>query len=409
MPRRKTTQEYIEECTSKGIDLPIDEYQGAHIRIKHRCSKCGSVYEQSPSKHLIKGHKCLLCDYKKKYSMYLQECKQKGLDLPIEEYKGTNTKIKHVCKNNHIYMQAPHEHLQGQGCPICCGNKRKTTKEYIKECKRLGTDLPIDNYVNSYTRIKHRCSKCGSVYEQTPSSHLQGRGCPKCKGSKKKTLKQYYDECKERELDLPIEIYVNANTKIYHKCKQGHVYKQKPNTHLQGKGCPICSNTKKTTKEYIEECKELGLDLPLGDYNNSKVKIYHKCKQGHVYKQTPSDHLQGYGCPICSQSHGEKFIQNYLDNHNIIYESQKRFNGLKDKTYLSYDFYLPKQKVLIEYQGKQHFIPMDFFGGEEKLQIQQYHDKLKRDYALNNGYILLEPTYKLDTQEKINKYLDNYL
>ena len=128
-----------------------------------------------------------------------------------------------------------------------------------------------------------------------------------------------------------------------------------------------------------------------------------------MYKQTPSDHLQGYGCPICNQPKGEKFIQKYLDNHNIIYESQKRFNGLKDKTYLSYDFYLSKQKVLIEYQGKQHFIPMDFFGGEEKLQIQQYHDKLKRDYALNNGYILLEPTYKLDTQEKINNYLDNYL
>ena len=407
--RRKTTQEYIEECTSKGVDLPIDEYQGAHIKIKHKCSKCGSVYEQSPSKHLIKGHKCLLCDYKKKHDMYLQECKQKGLDLPIEEYKGTNTKIKHICKNNHIYMQAPHEHLQGQGCPTCRGNKRKTTKEYIDECKRLGIDLPIDKYINSYTRIKHRCSKCGNVYEQKPNNHLCGNGCPICSGNKKKTPKKYKEECKRLGYDIPIDNYINNATKIYHKCKQGHVYKQTPNTHLQGKGCPICNDLKKTTQEYIEECKELEIDLPLGDYINAKVKIYHKCKQGHVYKQTPSDHLQGYGCPICNQPKGEKFIQKYLDNHNVIYESQKRFNGLKDKTYLSYDFYLPKQKVLIEYQGKQHFIPMDFFGGEEKLQIQQYHDKLKRDYALNKGYTLLEPTYKLDTQEKVNKYLDKYL
>ena len=66
-----------------------------------------------------------------------------------------------------------------------------------------------------------------------------------------------------------------------------------------------------------------------------------------MYKHTPSDQFQGHGWPLCNQSHGEKCIRNYLDKLNILYESQKKFNDLKDKALLSYDFYLPKQKVLI--------------------------------------------------------------
>ena len=193
---------------------------------------------------------------------------------------------------------------------------------------------------------------------------------------------------------------------------------------MQRQGCPICGLDKKiqnnngltgrkTIEKYNKECKQGGYDLPISGetYLNNKTYIKHKCKQcDKIYEQTPNAHLLGIGCPYCSQSHGEKFIQNYLDNHSIPYIAQKKFNDLKDKRLLSYDFYLPKQKVLIEYQGIQHF---ENGGGymdrQGRLEKQQLHDKLKREYALNNGYILLEPTYKLGTQEKVNKYLDNHL
>ena len=61
--------------------------------------------------------------------------------------------------------------------------------------------------------------------------------------------------------------------------------------------------------------------------------------------------------------------------------------------------------MLIEYQGIQHYQTNDYFGGKERLNKQQYHDKLKKDYAKNNGYKLLELHYSLDTQEKVNTYL----
>ena len=297
---------------------------------------------------------------KKTLEEYLKECKEKGLDLPIEDYVNNKTKIRFKCSRGHIYIQRPDHHLDNHGCKFCAtiklsNKRRKTTKEYIKECKEKGLDLPIESYVNTHTKIKHKCAKCGKVYKQVPSYHLQGQGCPKCATDNLSNIKR------------------------------------------------------KSQERYIKECKDKGYDLPIEEYVNAHTKINYKCSKGHIYKQTPDDHLHNKGCPVCNESHGERFIRNYLDKNNIKYEPQKRFYNLKDKTYLSYDFYLPNYNTLIEYQGEQHYISKDYFGGNKQLEKQQYHDKLKHDYAINNGYILLEPTYKLDTQEKINKYLDKYL
>ena len=167
---------------------------------------------------------------------------------------------------------------------------------------------------------------------------------------------------------------------------------------------------KKTPEEYYDECKEKGYDLPIENYRGNKVRIKHVCKKGHIYEQWPNNHLQGASCPICNESHGEKFIMNYLNKNNIKYESQKKFNSLKDKQPLSYDFYLPGYNILIEYQGIQHFESVSFNGKDyTDLDKQQHHDRLKQRFAKENGYRLLRPTYKTNTQEKINKYLDRYL
>ena len=282
---------------------------------------------------------------KKTPEEYLNECREKGLDLPIEDYKGVNVKIKHKCKYGHIYPQKPNGHLDGNGCPICSGNNKKTPEEYVKECKEKGYDLPIEDYINNNTKIKHKCSK-GHIYPQKPNSHLRGKGCPKCKGKQTKIPKEYYDICRNNLYDVPIE-----------------------------------------------------------NYKSSSALLKFKCLKGHIYSQRASSHLEGYGCPICNESHGEKYIRNYLDEHHIKYELQKRFKDLKDKTYLSYDFYLLDYNTLIEYQGKQHYEENDFFGGKERFKQQQKHDKIKREYAKDNGYKLLELKYTLNTQELVNKYL----
>lgn len=65
--------------------------------------------------------------------------------------------------------------------------------------------------------------------------------------------------------------------------------------------------------------------------------------------------------------------------------------------------------VLIEYQGEQHFKPIEHFGGEEQFKVQQEHDNLKREYAYNNGIHLIEIPYTINTQKDIKTFLQEEL
>ena len=115
--------------------------------------------------------------------------------------------------------------------------------------------------------------------------------------------------------------------------------------------------------------------------------------------------MQGSRCPYCNTPKGETIITKILDTLNIDYEVQKTFDGLKDKSYLSYDFYIPDQNILIEYQGIQHYESVDIFGGEDQFKLQQKHDKMKSDYAKSNNYNLIAIPYIEDTFSKIKEYL----
>lgn len=285
-------------------------------------------------------------------------------------------------------------------------------------CKEHNLDLPSDN--QDYTTMKgfylYNCSKHNYVYKQRWQQHLMGSvGCKYCQFEnpnikRKKDIKYYYDECLNKDVDTPLlnQEYKGNAKKLYHECKNGHIYLQCPSSNLRGIGCPECN--KVTLNNYYKEWSSLNLDLPLSINKNIDINcksiIEFKCKKGHTYKQPVNQH-KFYGCPICNESHGEKYIRNYLDKNHIKYIPQKKFHDLKDKTYLSYDYYLPEYNMLIEYQGIQHYESVSFNGKDyTDLEKQQLHDNLKREYAKENGYKLLELKYTLDTQELIDKYLE---
>ena len=58
-----------------------------------------------------------------------------------------------------------------------------------------------------------------------------------------------------------------------------------------------------------------------------------------------------------------------------------------------YDFFIPAKNLLIEYNGIQHYKPVDIFGGKKQLKEQRHRDWLKRNYAKKNNYKLLTIPY----------------
>lgn len=340
----------------------------------------------------------------------------------LEPYVNNHTKLKvkhNKCGN--IYKVLPNNFLNGRRCPLCYGNLKKTDSQFKKEVFELVGDeyTFLDLYVNAYTKLRVKHNKCGNTYKVRPRDFFNKHSrCPYCSVKSVKTDKQFKQEIKNLVGDeyTFLDTYVNSYTKIrvkHNKCN--NVYDVTPSNFINSSRCPYCaklSYKNRLTKVNIDFKKEV-FDLVgneytfLDQYVNSKTKLrvkHNKC--GNIYEVSPSDFISHQTrCPFCNSPKGETIISKILDTINIKYEYQKTFPDLRDTQLLSYDFYIPDQNILIEYQGIQHYQPIEYFGGDTRFKYQQKHDKMKAEYAKARGYKLIAVPYTEDTFSKIKRYL----
>lgn len=268
---------------------------------------------------------------------------------------------------------------------------------------------PLEEYKKSNQKILVRCNVCNHEWQVAPASLLQGTGCPCCadKNRNRNTRKTHEQFVKELKAINPnIEVlskYQRNNIKISLRCKIcNHEWKASPDKLLIGRGCPICArlkihNDRSWTQEQFE--KELFKINPqikvLGQYYNARTKILVKCLNcGHEWETTPYPLLKkGVGCPSCVSSKGEMRIKKFLDRHNIHNISSKSFSDCVHIRALKFDFYLPEYNMCIEYDGKQHFQPVEYFGGMKNFQESQIRDQIKNEYCKTNNIILLRIPY----------------
>ena len=104
------------------------------------------------------------------------------------------------------------------------------------------------------------------------------------------------------------------------------------------------------------------------------------------------------------RSSGELAVDKWLTDHKINFDIEYTFNELKgvNNGYLRFDFKVVDKPILIEFQGLQHYQPVEHFGGEEQFKIQKIHDELKRNYCKAHNFKLIEVPYNYTN-------LDEYL
>ena len=66
----------------------------------------------------------------------------------------------------------------------------------------------------------------------------------------------------------------------------------------------------------------------------------------------------------------------------------------------SLDLYIPSLSTAIEYQGVQHYLPVEFFGGEEALCQRRDLDRVKKELCAANSVRLIEWPYSVDPTDK---------
>ena len=129
------------------------------------------------------------------------------------------------------------------------------------------------------------------------------------------------------------------------------------------------------------------------------------------FMQTPAHHLKGCGCQKCKQSHGENFVEQYLQSKNISFQQQYSIHvpeNIRSSKRIYVDFYIEALNTIIEYNGKQHYIPIEHFGGQLAFNSQKKRDNYLRQYCLDNKIRLIELPDGISF-DILRDYLDTYL
>lgn len=111
-------------------------------------------------------------------------------------------------------------------------------------------------------------------------------------------------------------------------------------------------------------------------------------------------------CRYCNVTSGELKISKFLDSKNIEYITQKTFEGCRYKKLLKFDFYLPNNNTCIEYDGQQHFEPVNFSGTDDGGLLDflktQKRDGIKNKYCNTHDIKLIRiPYWDYDDIENI--------
>ena len=303
---------------------------------------------------------------------------------------------------------------------------KKTHEQFILQMREINPNIEIlTRYEKDNIKVLCRCKICGFEWWSKPSNLLQCKGCKQChfsnmKKTRTKSHEQFVEELYEINKDIKVlSQYSGAKNKVDCECLiHNQEFSMSPTHLLRGKtGCRDCINIKfhmgglKSHEQFVRELLEINPDIEvIGKYDGAKSRIEVKClKCGHIWNPEASSLLCGCGCPCCKRSKGEEKIKKYLIDNNIKFEPQKKFSDLRNTLPLSYDFYLPEYNTLIEYQGQFHDGTTSMVLREKYFDRQQKNDKLKRDYAINNNYNLLEIWYyDFDNVESIkDKFIYN--
>ena len=370
----------------------------------------------------------------------------------------------------HEYDMRVADKTSGQSCPYCTNHRvlsgfndlatiRPDLAEewdynrnsHLTDIKGRDLSMPDKISPSSNFMVYWLCTKGHSWQDKPNHRHLSNRNCPYC--SNQLVLPGYNDlattnpelakewdyvknaniyDKKGRNLSTPEALTQSSGIDVWWRCKNNHSWKVSPNSRISSKsGCPFCSNKRVSDTNNllvlfpivaaewhptanVGRTNWLGEDISTPDkvLAHSNYTMTWLCKNGHEWKSSINNRVAGYGCPICSESHGEMEVRKVLEALHINFKEQFIFADRKyhKKGVLKDDFaILHNNKVIgtIEYNGEHHYRVVDFSGhnpkkAQEQFEKVQKRDKVKSDYLkAHNIPQLIIPYWQFNEIEQL--------
>ena len=344
----------------------------------------------------------------------LKELGREDIEV-IGEYINAKTKIKVHCTDlncNYEWEVEPSSLLSGVGCPRCAAvrngkRNKKSNEKFLEQFEEKGNKniILLEEYQTNKIHIKCTCKiHQDAIWYSLPQSLLKGAvGCPICNKKRMGEHNHYDNEEFLRKFKksgnenvLLLTEYKKFSEKIVCQCKKDetHIWEANPYDLLCGEGCPYCAGKRinksncfaKFYPELVQYLEDKEIAYKYGKGSKKRVKII--CPNcGSIKEINLCDYgKNGLCCSVCGDniSYPNKFIRNLLDMLKIDFEPEW-INEKSPGCYYDVKFEKDGEIFLVEMDGAFHYSEQ----GYGTLRATQEKDKIKNNYAKNNGWKLI--------------------
>ena len=287
---------------------------------------------------------------------------------------------------------------------------------------------PFEMQCRSGKKMWWKCSK-GHEWEASITHRTaggrdgKGTGCPYCSNQKSceenSIITTHPELIKEWDFSKntisPADVVAGSHVIVWWKCPVADDHEWEAslsNRTTKNTGCPCCPG-RKQRKIVKSNCLETTHPLIAKEWHPTKneftprdvtyasnKKAWFLCinDSTHEWKCRVSCRSRGDQCPFCASSKGEKAIKDWLDANKVIYKREFKLNDCRSKRPLPFDFAIFNESKellgLIEYQGRQHYEPIEYFGGLKSMLVVQKNDKIKAAYCNEQQIKLLAISFR---------------
>lgn len=183
----------------------------------------------------------------------------------------------------------------------------------------------------------------------------------------------------------------NITTASYSDLKRGRI---------TSCGCKkVHANTRDITGQKFGLLTVLGIDRSGKREKGDRLHWLCQCECGNITSVSSSGLTTGrtVSCGCTQGSFHEKYIAKLLKENHIDFVQQKKFSDCKLSRELPFDFYIPSMNLVVEYDGRQHYEPIPYWGGEESLKQTIKRDQIKTEYCKKNNIELIRLPYTMSS------------
>ena len=324
--------------------------------------------------------------------------------------------------NNRWCPFCPNKQLcDNNNCNWCLNNSFKSHPKSVMWSEKNGTITARQVAKCSGKKFWFKCNDCKHHFEANINHIVRDeneKNCPYC-SSQVLCQDINCNFCNEKSFSsheksiywsninklTPRQVFKSSNVKFWFNCECGHLIEKTPGSITRGNWCPYCCFPPNKLCEYdnCEQCLSKSFKSheksnfwsdknelkPRQVFRNSQNKYLFNCANGHEFSVSLSCVSgQNVWCSKCTNKTEQKLYDKLITIYkNLQYQFRTEWcRNIGTNNFLPFDYVLEENKIIIELDGKQHFVQVNNWCNPEATRKRDIYKMFK---ANENGYSVI--------------------